>query len=144
MNIYNYYVINGVAAYSEKEVDIDFFLRMKKEALSFNILEINNKIVGFSVLRNYLPYENFSHTGILTYFIKPEFTNKGYGSILYHRLIEDANKFGIKILIVHLSSLNRKSLKFHKKHGFKECGRFKKIATKFNKYFDIIWMQKSI
>jgi len=142
--IYNYYAIKGVAAYSEREVDIDFFLKMKKNALSFYILEIDYKIVGFAVLRNYLPYENFRHTGILTYFIKLEFTNKGYGTMLYHKLIEDAKKFGIKILIVHLSSLNRENLNFHKKHRFEECGRFKDIAKKFNQKFDIIWMQKSI
>ncbi|MFX0177584.1 MAG: GNAT family N-acetyltransferase [Candidatus Hodarchaeota archaeon] len=143
-DIYNYYVINGVAAYSEKEVDLDFFLKMKKEALSFYILEINNEIVGFCVLRNYLPYENFRHTGLLTYFIKFKLTNKGYGSILYEKLIEDAKRYGIKTLIVHLSSLNSLSINFHKKHGFKECGRFKNIAKKFNQDFDIIWMQKFI
>jgi phosphinothricin acetyltransferase len=143
-DIYNYYVNNGYEAYSENDVDVGFFINMKKAALSFYILEIKGEPVGFSVLRNYLPYENFRHTGIITYFIKPEFTNMGYGSILYNKLIEDAKKFGINTIIVHLSSLNHRSLKFHTKYGFKECGRFRNIAKKFKQDFDIIWMQKII
>ncbi len=143
-NVYNYYVKNEFAAYAEKDVPIDFFNNIKEEALSFYILEINAKLVGFAVLRNYLPYDNFKHTGKLTYFIRPEYTNKGYGTILFNKLIEDAKQNGMSTIIVHLSSLNDSSLYFHKKHGFEECGRFNNIAKKFNRYFDIIWMQKTL
>lgn len=144
LSIYNYHVINGFAAYSEKELKIEFINRLKKGSISFIVLEIENKIAGFALLRNYLPYENFRHTGQLTYFIKPEYTNKGFGTILLNKLVEDAIKMGINIFIVHLSSLNEQSLNFHKKHGFIECGRLTDIAMKFDNYFDIIFMQKKI
>ena len=144
LSVYNYHVRNGFAAYSEKELKIEFINRLEKESISFIILEIENKIVGFAFLRNYLPYENFKHTGQLGYFIKPEYTNKGYGTILLNKLIENAIKIGINILIVHLSSLNEQSFNFHKKHGFIECGRLTDIAMKFNRLFDIIFMQKVI
>jgi len=144
LSIYNYHVINGFAAYSEKELSVDFILQLKKTSVSFIILEIEQGIAGFAFLRNYLPYDNFKHTGQLSYFIKPEYTNKGYGTLLLNKLIEDAIDKGIKIFLIHLSSLNEQSLNFHKKHGFIECGRFKNIALKFNKPFDIIWMEKKI
>ncbi|MFX1568751.1 MAG: GNAT family N-acetyltransferase [Promethearchaeota archaeon] len=144
LSIYNYHVINGFAAYSDKELKIEFINRLKKDSISFIILEIENKIVGFAVLRNYLPYENFKHTGQLSYFIKPEYTNKGFGTILLNKLVKSAIAKGINIFIVHLTSLNEQSLNFHKKHGFIECGRLTDIAMKFNRSFDIIFMQKVI
>ncbi|MFW9998886.1 MAG: GNAT family N-acetyltransferase [Candidatus Hodarchaeota archaeon] len=144
LSIFNYHVINGFAVYSEKEVNIDFINHLIKDSISFIILEIGQEITGFAFLRNYLPYDNFKHTGQLSYFIKPEYTNKGFGTILLNKLVEDAISKGISVFLVHLSSLNKQSLKFHKKHGFSECGRFKNIAKKFNKPFDIIWMQKTI
>lgn len=142
--IYNQHVKNSYAAYSEKELPVDFINKIKQDAISFYILEIMKKIIGFAVLRYYLPYDNFKHTGIFTYFLMPEYTQQGYGTILYNKLTEVAKKNGISKVFVHLSSLNIQSYNFHKKHGFEECGRFKDIAKKFNQVFDIIWMQKII
>ncbi len=142
IEIFNYYVKNSFAAYPEKELGSNLFNKLVQEAISCYVLEIENAIGGYAILRNYLPYENFKHTGILTYFLKVECTNKGFGTIIFNKLIEDAKQHGINIIYVHVSSKNPQSLNFHKKLGFKECGRFKNVAKKFNQKFDIIWMEK--
>ncbi|MFW9826652.1 MAG: GNAT family N-acetyltransferase [Candidatus Thorarchaeota archaeon] len=142
--IFNYYIKNNFAAYPENEVNSKFFLNIKQTALCFYVLELGTRIIGFAFLRNYLPYENFKQTGVLTYFIDHKYTNKGLGTLLLNKLIEYAKEHEIRILLVNLSSLNQQSLNFHKKHGFHECGRFKNIAKKFNKFFDVIWMQKNL
>ncbi|MFX1420566.1 MAG: GNAT family N-acetyltransferase [Promethearchaeota archaeon] len=144
VSIFNYYIKNGFAAYLENEVNISFFHNIKQISQLFYVLELEATVIGFAFLKNYLPYENFKHTGLLTYFISHEYTNKGLGTIVLNKLIKDAKEQGIHILLVNLSSLNHQSLNFHKKNGFIECGRFKNIAKKFNQAFDIIWMQKTL
>lgn len=143
-SIFSYYIENNFAAYPESEVDSNFFLNIKQTANCFYVLELGTTIVGFAFLRNFLPYDNFKHTGVLTYFIDYKYTDKGLGTLLLNKLIEYAKENEISILLVNLSSLNQQSLNFHIKHGFYECGRFKNIARKFNKEFDIIWMQKNL
>ena len=69
MLIYNSYIKESFAAYSEGIIGIDFVLNLKQQAISFYVIEIDQKIVGFCVLKNYLPPVNFKHTGLLTYFI---------------------------------------------------------------------------
>lgn len=142
MEIYNYYAENDYAVYANHKVESDFFVKSKDESISFYVLEVDSKVVGFCRLKAYLPFENFKHVGVLTYFIMPEYTHKGYGSVLYRKLEDDARKRGIRTLLAHASSLNNVSIKFHEKQGFKECGRFKTVAQKFGEYFDIVWMQK--
>jgi phosphinothricin acetyltransferase len=144
LSIFNYYIKNSYAAYLEEEVKTNFFHNIKQTTQFFYILELGARIIGFAFLKNYLPYKNFEHTGQLTYFINEKYTNKGLGTLLLNKLIKDAKEQGITILLVNLSSLNQPSLNFHKKHGFVECGRFKNIAKKFNRYFDIIWMQRNL
>jgi phosphinothricin acetyltransferase len=139
--IYNYHVKNSFAAYPEKELDKEIFNLLIQEAISCYVLKIDNEVGGYAILRNYLPYENFKHTGKLTYFLKTEYTNKGFGTKLFRKLIDDAIDYGINTIYVHLSSRNPQSLNFHKKLGFKECGRFRNVAKKFNQKFDIIWME---
>lgn len=144
MAIYNHYVKKYYAAYSDKELGMDFFEKLRRESISFYVLEIEQQLVGFCVLRNYLPYDNFKHSGLITYFILPEYTNRGYGTLFFKKLVEDAKVNEIQTLIVHISSLNNQSIRFHKKHGFLSCGRLKKVGKKFNQYFDIVWMQKDL
>ncbi|MDD4050440.1 MAG: GNAT family N-acetyltransferase [candidate division Zixibacteria bacterium] len=83
-------------------------------------------------------------TGEITYFILPEFTGRGIGVELLGRLTEEAKARGIDTLLGSISSLNEGSLRFHLRHGFVECGRFRRIGRKQGRDFDVIWVQKFI
>ncbi|KYK23909.1 hypothetical protein AYK25_00640 [Thermoplasmatales archaeon SM1-50] len=71
-------------------------------------------------------------------------TSKGIGQKALKKLEEEAKKIGITILLADISSENISSIEFHKKNGFKECGRFHHIGKKKGKYFDVVWMEKEI
>lgn len=142
ISIMNHFVKTSFAAYADKELDIGFFHKLKNEAISFYLLKASEKAIGFCCLRKYNPFDTFSHTGILTYFILPEYTNIGYGSKMLTQLIDDAKNNGIKNVLACIASENNQSIEFHKKQGFIECGRFKKVGYKFDQFFDVIWMQK--
>ncbi len=149
LEIFNYYVNNSFAAYLEIPVGPEFFKTShdegelnKSEHFPFYVMEENNRVIGLGALKPYLPFPNFQHTGVVSYFILPEYTRKGLGVKLLDFLCQDAKKRNMKSILANVSSKNQASLNFHLKHGFVECGRFKDIGTKFGKYFDIVWFQK--
>lgn len=146
MNIFNYYAENSFSAYPEKQLPIEFygkFLEMTKGYPSFTIL-YENKIAGFCFLRAYNPFPAFKETAEITYFISKEYTGKGLGKAALDKLEAEAKNIGIKNILASITSENIQSISFHKKSGFTECGRFKCIGKKWEKPFDIIWMQKEI
>ena len=57
-------------------------------------------------------------------------------------LESEARQRGIDTILANISSHNEQSLAFHAGHGFTECGRFRRAGRKFEKDFDIVWMQK--
>lgn len=149
LEIFNYYIENSFAAYLETPVGPEFFHTShdedesnKTEHSPFYVMEENNRVVGLGALRPYLPFRNFQHIGVVSYFMLPEYTRKGLGTKLLDALCQDAKKKNIKSLLANVSSKNQASLNFHLKHGFVECGRFKAVGTKFGMYFDIVWLQK--
>ncbi len=147
INIFNYYIENGYAAYPDKKVDESFFIFLLKMVggYPFYMVETSqNELVGFGFFRPYQLMDTFEHTAVITYFILPEHTGKGLGTKLLSILIEDAKKAGIDNLLASISSLNQGSVNFHIKNGFIECGRFKRIGKKYGNYFDEVWMQKFI
>jgi L-amino acid N-acyltransferase YncA len=148
IDIYNYYVTQSFAAYPESSVPYDFFnkfLEMTKGYPAFVIKDGNRqKIVGFCFLRAYHPFPVFRETAEVTYFLEKDEVGRGIGSAALAKLEEEAKKIGVKTLLADISSENMHSILFHKKRGFQECGRFHHIGKKKGKYFDVVWMEKTI
>lgn len=149
LEIFNYYIENSFAAYLETPVGPEFFQTSseksepnKSEHSPFYVIEENNKVIGLGALKPYFPFRNFKHTGVVSYFMLPEYTRKGLGAKLLDVMCQEAKKKNMKSLLANVSSKNHASLNFHLKHGFVECGTFKAAGTKFGTYFDIVWLQK--
>ena len=148
IDIYNYYIENSYAAYPEKRVPYEFFDLMFEKTKGYPAYTIkknsSDKIVGFCYLKAYHPLSVFKETAEITYFIEPLVVGKGIGKKALQLLEEKGKLMGIKQILASISSLNDQSIAFHKKNGFRECGKFKSIINKNGVYFDIIWMQKEI
>jgi len=142
LSVVNTFVKDSFAAYTDEDYPLSIAIEWSKKAKIFFVLETGNKVIGFGFLAPYKPFKSFSHTGVLTYFILPEYTGKGLGTKLFNKLVSRGKDLGITNYLAHISSKNEQSLNFHKKHGFKEVGRFKDMAIKFGEYIDVVWVQK--
>jgi len=59
-------------------------------------------------------------------------------------LSDEAILRGIDLLVASISSMNEASIAFHRKNGFRECGRFERAGRKNDQDFDIVWMQRRL
>ncbi len=147
MDIFNYYIENSFATYPENKLPYAFFEKFLQMCAGYPAVvakDENKNVLGFGMLRAYNPFPTFSQTAEITYFLKPELTGKGIGKIMLDFLLQEGKKKGITSILASISSLNEGSITFHKKNGFIECGRFKKVCKKKNKIFDIVYMQKML
>ena len=147
IDIFNHYVENSFAAYPENKFPyqaFDMLLQMSKGYPTGCIKDETGKIVGFGMLRTHNSMPTFLQTAEVTYFIHPDYTGKGLGTMLLSYLEKGALEKGITNILANISSLNPNSVTFHQKNGFVECGRFKKIGKKRGQEFDTVWMQKML
>lgn len=148
MDIFNYYVENSYAAYPESKLPYEFFNKFLEMTKSYPAFVMKNKdtdkIIGFCFLHPYHPFPVFQQTAEITYFIEKNEVGKGIGKKALEKLEEEAKLIGITQLLVDISSENKQSINFHKKNGFKECGRFHKVGKKKGKNFDVVWMEKPL
>jgi phosphinothricin acetyltransferase len=142
--IFNYYAQTSYAAYPEMPVNGQFFGFLRQGTLAFFVIEHHARVIGFGLIKPVLPFPAFMTTGMLTYFIQPEFTGKGFGNRLFERLMTEAGKLGMTSLVANMASKNTASIRFHTRHGFTEVGRLHNAGTKFGEAFDVIWMQKEL
>lgn len=144
MDIFNYYISNSFSAFPENELSMDFYdrlIEMTKDYPAFAI-KLDSKVVGFCFLRAYNQFSTFKNCAEISYFISKDYVGKGIGNAALSKLESEARFKGIKTILASISSENQKSIQFHLRNCFVECGRFKNIGQKLNKQFDIVWMQK--
>jgi phosphinothricin acetyltransferase len=148
MDIFNYYVENSFAAYPENKLPYESygtFLEMTKNYPAYVLKNAESeKVLGFCFLKAYSPFPVFRETAEISNFLAKDEIGKGLGTDALRRLEEDAKNVGINRILARISSENSKSIQFHSKNGFIECGRLNKIGKKQGKYFDIIWMEKEL
>lgn len=145
IDTFNYYIENSFAAYLETKVPYEFFgffLQAISEYPNAVVRDEKKKFLGFCMLRPHSPMPTFSGTAEISYFIRPEYTGKGLGSIMLEYLLSGAREKGLHCILASISSLNEGSIHFHSHHGFSECGRFREAGKKNGKFFDTVWMQK--
>ena len=145
IDIFNYYVEKSFAAYPETKLPyeaFDMFLQMSQGYPTAKVKDKNGRVIGFGLLRSHNPMLTFAKTAEITYFIHPDHTGKGIGTKLLSLLEEEGMKKGITNILANISSLNPRSIDFHQKNGFVECGRFKNVVRKNGQWFDTVWMQK--
>ena len=146
IDIFNYYIENGFSAYPEHKVPYNFFDLFLSATQNYPAITIKSdasgEVIGFAFLRPYNPMPVFKKTAEISYFIKNKYTGKGIGKSILEYLIKEADKSSIDSLLASISSFNKESINFHLKNGFVECGRFLKVGTKFDRDFDVVWMQK--
>jgi len=145
--IFNYFVDNSFAAYSEQNVGHAYFEKLVNisKGYPFYVAEApDGKLAGYALLHAYYPLDTFRRAARVTYFILPEHTRQGLGMKFLDLLIEDAKTIGVDTLLASISAHNEQSLRFHEKLGFEKCGVFKAVGRKHGQDFDEVWMQKFI
>lgn len=147
IDIFNHYIENTTWAYRRDRLtyeQFDLFLEEGNFLCGFAVVDENGGIVGFCHLKPFRDISTFDQTAEVTYFLRPESTQRGFGTLILDRLTFEAKKRDKKHLLASVSGENSASLKFHAKLGFVECGRFRAIGSKFQRDFDVVYLQRTL
>jgi phosphinothricin acetyltransferase len=144
VDIFNHFVTNTFAAYPEIPLGYDLFDRFMAMAHGYPSIvakDAAGDVVGFAFLHPYHFARTLARAAEITYFVLPEHTRQGLGSRILERFIAEGRAMGVDTILAHTSSRNTASIRFHREHGFQECGRLRSVGRKFGKDFDVICMQ---
>ncbi|MGM9591599.1 MAG: GNAT family N-acetyltransferase [Oscillospiraceae bacterium] len=147
MEIFNYYVQTGTAAFPAQPLPEPFFAMLLKKSEggypAYAVLD-EEKVIGFCQLSPHSPFSSFSKTADCTYFLSPEYTGRGIGGQCLSRLIAEGRNMGIRHFVASISSENTASLRFHESQGFRRVGELSDIGEKLGRSFGVVLMQKDI
>ena len=70
--------------------------------------------------------------------------SQGLGTRLYQALEVELQKLNIIQVLACVTAGNIGSIKFHEKLGYEQVGFFSNLGYKFNEWYDVVWLQKTI
>ncbi len=152
--IYRPYVENTAVSFEYTAPDEEEFLeRIESKMVSypFLIAEYEGEVAGYAYASPFLPRPAYKHSVETTIYLRQDLKGKGIGRKLYEALeaiLKIQNVLSINACIAVTSApdatLTNASVDFHSRMGFRYVGIFNCSGYKFDRFYDMIWMEKLI
>jgi phosphinothricin acetyltransferase len=146
--IYGHYVRDTVITFETEEPD-EAEMRNRFETIlgkghPLLIGELDGAVIGYAYASTYRPRAAYRFTCEDSIYLAPDAVGKGIGGKMLARLIEDSSKAGLKQMLAVITAERENSIKIHAKHGFRMIGRYEALGYKFNRWLDIVHMQRAL
>jgi L-amino acid N-acyltransferase YncA len=127
-----------------REEEIDFLSkvlsRLEKDEMFYLVAEVDGKVVAVSEISKRGGYEK--HVGVIGIAIRNGFRDLGIGSEIMKALVEQAQKMGLKVLLLSAFATNKPAIHVYEKVGFVQTGTIPKKHFKEGKYINEIILTK--
>ncbi len=154
LEIYAYYVENTVITFEYEVPSLaEFEVRMKNvmEKYPYLVIEKDGRIEGYAYASAFRSKPAYGWACDMTIYLDQSIQRCGMGRKLYTKLEEKLKAMGILNCYACIGYpriedeyLTKNSAAFHEHLGYREVGIFKDCGYKFNRWYDMIYMEKII
>ena len=147
--IYQHHVLNGTGTFEiEPPTQEDMATRRSDvlgKGLPYLVIEADGQVQGFAYCNWFKPRPAYRFSAEDSIYLAPDAAGKGWGRLLLAELCRAAEQSGIRKLIAVIGdSANAGSIGVHKSVGFEAVGTVKSCGWKFNRWLDIVMMEKAL
>jgi phosphinothricin acetyltransferase len=147
--IYAHYVEHSVATFDTAPPPQRAWAERIEAAASaghpFLIAERAEAVHGFAYLSAFRPKPAYRHTLEDTVYLAPDHVGRGTGRLLLTELVARAAESGAHQLVAVISTgEDGPSARLHRALGFETAGRLREVGYKFDRWIDILLMQRAI
>jgi len=142
--IYNESIAAGDCALVERlqtPTDILEWMASFNEREAILVLEEDNCILGWGIIKRYSEREGYRYTCETSVYLRRGRRGRGYGTMIKQALIERCRQYGYHHLVAKLFADNEASLKYNQKFGYELVGVQKEIGYKNGKWVDVAILQ---
>ncbi len=154
LEIYAYYVEKTAISFEYDVPSYEEFRRRIENTLKkypYFVVEDGGIIRGYAYAKDFVGRAAYGHSSELTIYLDKDSKRRGYGRMLYEALEKELKDMGILNLYACIGDpdeedeyLTKDSERFHARLGFEKVGVFHKCGYKFNRWYNMIWMEKII
>ncbi len=100
------------------------------------------EVLGFASFGDFRPWEGYLHSVEHSIYVAGSARGRGLGKALLEALVERARAMGKHVMIAGIEAGNATSIRLHERLGFVETGRMPEVGRKFERWLDLVLMQR--
>jgi phosphinothricin acetyltransferase len=106
------------------------------------VAEDHGEVAGYATASAYRPKGGYRYTRETTIYLAPTAQGRGVGRRLYDELLTRLVADGMHLALAAVALPNPASLALHRGCGFEEVGVMREVGRKFDRWLDVLWLQK--
>ena len=146
--IYRHYVENTAITFDTEapgeEAIAEKYAGLKKLGHPVIIAERDSKVVGYAYASFYRPRAAYRFTCEDSIYLDPAEKGRGVGTRLLTALLEQSRAHGFKQMLAVITADTANSIAIHEKFGFERVGYYRSVGLKFDRWHDIVHLQKAL
>jgi phosphinothricin acetyltransferase len=148
--IQNYYIINTHITFDVRPFDPEqrrAWFNDHSDGRRYQLLvadDANSGVLGYACTGRFRTKEAYDTTVEASVGCRPDATGRGLGKLLYAALFEAIADQDINRIVAGIAQPNPASNALHQRFGFKPIGTFTQVGRKFDKYWDVLWMERPL
>ena len=150
-DLYNALINSTTVAWTEQQQTLRqrraWFARQQRDGYPVLVAEKPTGVVGFAAYGSFRgsgKWPGYRHTVEHTLHVERSCWGEGVGRALIEGLVAHARRNGIHVLVGAIDGDNIDSIRFHERVGFVEVARMPEVGRKFDRWLDLVLMQRII
>jgi phosphinothricin acetyltransferase len=152
VEIYNHYVVHTAVTFDLKPVTVEdrrpwfdqFAPALKPGPHRLLVADENGLVQGYAGTHQFRAKAAYDTTAETTIYCAPDATGRGLGGALYSALFDAVAGEDLRMLVAGITLPNEASVALHKRFGFVETGVFHEVGRKFDRYWDVLWLERPL
>lgn len=149
LEIYNDAVAHTTAIWNDTLVDLEnrrawFALRRSQGFPVLVAVKGDDVVAGYASFGDWRPFDGYRHTVEHSVYIHKDHQGAGIGRLLLAALIERAQALDKHVMVAGIDATNQASIALHEKLGFRRSGLIEQVGRKFDRWLDLVFMDKRL
>ncbi|GAA6182326.1 GNAT family N-acetyltransferase [Shimia sp. NS0008-38b] len=142
--IWNHEIREGVSTFTTEQKELGALQAALASGAVFLVHEEAGRVVGFGTFGPFRSGPGYAHTAEHTVYLAQEARGKGHGRALVDALEEAAKARDFHVMVAAVGGENVAGINFHKALGFQEVARMPQVGRKFDRWMDLVLLQKML
>ncbi len=141
--IWNHYIRNTVTTFnSQEKTTVDLARALSDPQTPFYVSTAKNTVTGFATYSDFRRGVGYAKTKEHTVNLAPDAGGRGLGRALLQVIEDHAREQGIHSIFAGVSAENTAAVGFHLACGYAEVARLSQVGWKFDRWHDLVLLQK--
>ena len=106
------------------------------------VAEVGGTIVGYAGTGTFRAKQAYETSVEMTVYLDPAATGRGIGAALYGDLLPRIAREDVHRALAGITLPNPQSIALHQRFGFRPVAHFTENGRKFDRYWDVVWLEK--